>query len=208
MPAQIRNIIFDLGGVLLHINPSLTLEAFRELGMPFLPKEEGRGFQHPVFIDMEQGHISNDDFRKGINDLLPKPVSNNQIDLAWNAMLLSFDTERIEYLKELRQNYRIFLFSNTNEIHAHCFQNIFFGQYQHSLPELFEQVYYSHDLGLRKPKPEAFAKVLRLAKINAEETLFIDDLEENCKASESIGMRSLHLNIATNIKEALKPLLS
>ncbi|MFV0553265.1 MAG: HAD family hydrolase [Mangrovibacterium sp.] len=183
-------IIFDLGGVLLRIDPSKTIEAFRALGMPDLIREGGYSYDHQVFLDMEQGRISPDEFREGINELLPAPVSFAEIDAAWNAMLLDFVDERIELVKELRKAHQVFLFSNTNAIHQQCFQEKFFRQYGYAMPALFDEDFYSHEIGLRKPKAEAFQKVLKLAEISASETLFIDDLEANCEAARGVGMQA------------------
>ncbi|MFV0366171.1 MAG: HAD family hydrolase [Mangrovibacterium sp.] len=190
MGTNIKNIIFDLGGVLLRIDPNRTTAAFRDLGMPDLIREGGFSYDYQVFLDMEQGRISPDEFRAGIQTLLPQPVSSKQIDEAWNAMLLDFMPERIALVQALRANYRVFLFSNTNAIHQQCFHEKFFQQHNYAMPALFDHDFYSHEIGLRKPKTEAFQKVLKLANINAHETLFVDDLETNCQAAEQVGLQT------------------
>ena len=83
----IRNIIFDLGGVLLNIDPKKTVEAFSELGMEQLVGDKGHTYDHDIFYLMEQGKVSSDEFRKGVLKLLPNPVSYQQIDDAWTAMV-------------------------------------------------------------------------------------------------------------------------
>ncbi len=204
MTSSIKNIIFDLGGVLLRIDPTRTVNAFQQLGLPNAISNGGLSYNHQVFLDMEQGRISNQEFITGIQKILPEGVSPQAIVEAWNAMLLDFIPERVELVQALRANYRVFLFSNTNAIHQQCFQEKFFQQYNYAMPALFQEDFYSHEIGLRKPKVEAFQKVLKLANISARETLFIDDLSANCEAAQQVGMQALCLQPEADLEKSLK----
>lgn len=188
-----KNIIFDLGGVLLKIDAQRSIQSFRELGMPELIKPGGWGYNHPVFLDMEAGKLSDEQFRTGIQALLPQPVSNETIDKAWCAMILEYFPERIELVRKLSADYRVFLFSNTNAIHIRHFQGLFKQTFQHELSDLFEKDYYSSEIGLRKPDPASFAFVLNDAGLKAEETLFIDDSDANVESAKKTGMKTIWL---------------
>ncbi|RKD92161.1 HAD family hydrolase [Mangrovibacterium diazotrophicum] len=188
-----KNIIFDLGGVLLQIDAQRSIQAFRELGMPEMIRPGGWGYNHPVFLEMEAGKLSDEQFRTGIQELLPQPVSNETIDNAWCAMILEYFPERIELVRRLSANYRVFLFSNTNAIHIRHFQGLFKRTFQHELSELFEKDYYSSEIGLRKPDPASFDFVLNDAGLKAEETLFVDDSDANIESAKKTGMNTIWL---------------
>jgi len=114
----IKNIIFDLGGVLLNIDPKKTIEAFGQLGMEQLIGDKGLTYDHDIFYLMEQGKITPGEFRNGVRELLPAEVTDEQIDAAWTTMLLDFPKVRVELVQKLRNEFNIYLFSNTNAIHV------------------------------------------------------------------------------------------
>ena len=163
----IRNIIFDLGGVLLNIDPQKTIDAFAALGMEQLINDRGLSYDHEIFYQMEQGKISSEEFRNGVRKLLPRTVSDDQIDDAWTAMLLDFPPIRVQLLKNLRKEFRIFLFSNTNAIHVAKYHANFRNQYGVEVPSLFEKDFYSNEIGYRKPSPESFQEIIKLSGIDA-----------------------------------------
>lgn len=188
-----KNIIFDLGGVLLDINPGLSILAFRELGMPDLIRPGGWSYDHEVFLKMEQGLLTETEFREEIRSLLGQPVSDHQIDHAWCSMLIDFSEENIRLLQQLRATYKLYLFSNTNSIHVNYFQELFLRKFGFPLARLFVKDYYSNVIKLRKPDPRSFRFVLDDAGLNPEETLFIDDLDKNTEAAASVGMHAIQL---------------
>ncbi|WP_372773896.1 HAD family hydrolase [Mangrovibacterium sp.] len=190
---QIKNIIFDLGGVLLAIDAERTIQAFRQLGMPDLIRPGGWGYEHQVFLDMESGKLNEDEFRAGIQQLLPQQVSDEAIDAAWCAMIKDYFRDRIELVKRLSADYRVYLFSNTNAIHIRHFQGLFERAFGHSLSQLFVKDFYSNEIGLRKPAPESFVHVLNDAGLNAEETLFVDDSDANIEGAKKTGMNTIWL---------------
>ncbi len=185
-----KNILFDLGGVLLDIDPSKTRHAFQELGLEESVANDGWKYQHDVFLRMEKGELSDQQFRDGIRELLPNDPNDQEIDDAWCAMLLNFPAEKIELLKNLSKSYRLFLFSNTNQIHLDWFREMFFEKFQFPLDDLFEKAFYSHIVGKRKPDVQSYRVVLELAGINASETLFVDDLEKNIIAAKQVGLQT------------------
>ena len=193
MANSVKNIIFDLGGVLIAINPGKTIQAFRAMGMPDLIKPGGWGYHHPVFLDMEAGKLSDEQFRSGVQQLLPQPVSDEAIDAAWCAMILDYFPERIEQVKRLSAVYRVYLFSNTNAIHIRHFQEKYQRVFGHDFPELFVKNYYSNEIGLRKPDQASFEYVLNDAGLKAEETLFVDDSNANAESAKKTGMNSIWL---------------
>jgi len=203
----IRNIIFDLGGVLLNIDPKRTIEAFGTLGMEQLVGDKGLSYDHEIFYLMEQGKISSDEFRKGVLELLPNQVSFQEIDAAWTAMLIDFPAIRVQLLKNLRKDFKIYLFSNTNAIHVEKFHSIFRNQHGIEVSTLFEKDFYSNEIGFRKPSPESFREIIRLSGINPEESLFIDDSLPNVEAAKASGMKGFWLEPGQKVEEVFQKYL-
>lgn len=195
----VKNIIFDLGGVLLDIDYSLTIEAFKSLGIEDFEQLYSQANQTSLFDDFETGKISPSEFCEGIIALSRLDLSEKEIEDAWNAMLLSMPNERVKFLNEIGKNYRTFLLSNTNEIHIDAFLKIIKNENGLSgLDQLFEQVYYSSTLGMRKPHPETFSNVCELNNLIPEETLFIDDSIQHVEGAQIAGLRAIHLDVKSN----------
>jgi glucose-1-phosphatase len=204
----IRNIIFDLGGVLLNIDPQKTIDAFGKLGMEQLVGDKGFSYGHEIFYRMEQGLITPDEFREGILELLPAPVSFGEIDEAWTAMLLDFPAIRIELVKKLRNNYKIYLFSNTNAIHVEKYHSNFRKQHGFEVSSLFEKDFYSNEIGFRKPSKESFQEIIRLSGIHPEESLFIDDSLPNVDGACDARLKGLWLEPGQKIEDLFKDFVS
>jgi len=199
---QIKNLIFDLGGVILDINPQLTIEAFRKMGLDRVPEKEAEELQVNILHKVEKGASTPEEFRNNIRQIIGNHVSDLSIDNAWTAMIIDMPVERIRYLETLKKSYRTFLLSNTNEIHRELFHRMFQNDNGYSFYELFEKNYYSHQMGLRKPDPEIYRVVLEENGLIPQETLFIDDMQINTEAAKSLGMHVLLLEPGT-LLEAL-----
>ncbi len=192
--SEIKNIIFDLGGVILDLNLNAAYQAFSELSG--LPEEEviQRTQGLLLFEDYETGAISSGTFRQNLNQLLEMQASDVEIDQAWCAMLGEIPAYRLELVARLRKSYRTFILSNTNEIHVNQFDGILQQAGGNSqLGDHFEKVYYSHEMGLRKPNIEIYQTVLLEQSIAASETLFIDDTLANLKGAEELDIRTFLL---------------
>lgn len=144
------------------------------------------------FLQYEKGLINDEAFRKALRDIYQFRGSDDVIDRCWNSMLLDIPVGRISTLKALKARYRTFLLSNTNSIHVTCFsESLRKAHGLESLNELFEKVYYSHLLKMRKPDPAIYEHVLRENGLKAEETLFLDDSERNIEGARSVGIETI-----------------
>ena len=198
----IRNIIFDLGGVIINLDNQRTEDAFIALGSRPLKEYFGHGHAASFFKDYEVGSISDQQFIDNIKSLTGITVPDEEIIRAWNALLLDFPPERIQLLKELRKSYRIFLFSNTNALHLAHLQQIFRSTFaQGDLDDYFEKAYYSHTLKMRKPDIGSFHYILRENQLKGEETLFVDDALINVEGAEKAGLKGLFLRPGTTIMD-------
>jgi HAD superfamily hydrolase (TIGR01509 family) len=203
----IKNIIFDLGGVLLNIDPGKTIEAFGKLGMEQLVGDKGLSYDHEIFYQMEQGQITSEEFRNGVRKLISLEVTNDQIDSAWTAMLLDFPAIRIELVRNLNKEYKIYLFSNTNAIHVKKYHDDFRKMHGFEASSLFEIDFYSNEIGFRKPSPESFQEIIRLSGINPEESLFIDDSLLNVEAAIACRLKGFWLEPGQKIEEIFQKFL-
>jgi len=198
MPEKsIRNIIFDLGGVILNINPQLTVDAFRNLGWNDFYEADNQSLFKELFFNLEKGNSTPKAFRDNVRQMIVNQKDDAEIDKAWTAMILDIPADRVRYLEKLKTSYRLFLLSNTNEIHRLKFHRDFETDFGYSFYDLFERNFYSHEMGMRKPNPQIYIQALTEANLIPEETLFIDDMEDNIEAARTLGMKVLHIQPGT-----------
>ncbi|MBG15493.1 MAG: HAD family hydrolase [Crocinitomicaceae bacterium] len=188
---SINAIIFDLGGVILDLDYGLTINGFNKLGCKDFNSLYNQQKQNQLFDDFETGKISAVEFRKNLQNQMTISVTDKDFDSAWNAMLLKLPIKRIELLQRLKKNYPIFLLSNTNEIHIKAFQKIIASSIGYTtFTNCFNKVYYSSEIGLRKPSAACFKMVLNENNLTAEKTLFIDDSAQHINGAKAIGIRT------------------
>ena len=189
----VKNILFDLGGVLFHIDYKRTIDAFKNLGITDFETLFTQHQQSNLFNNFETGRVSSKSFINSMKKLLPH-CSKEQISNAWNAMLVGLPKENLYLLESLAQKYRLFLLSNANVIHIQ-FVNTFLEK-SYSIPSInkyFEKAYYSQEIGMRKPHKSTFEWVLKDAKILAKETLFIDDTAQHIEGAKKVGLKTCHI---------------
>lgn len=190
----IKNIIFDLGGVLLNIDFLKTEKAFVDLGIKNFGELYTQFHASPLFIDYETGRIDDKAFMNAIRESTGTSLKDEEIITAWNALLLDFPVERLSLLENLAKKYRLFLLSNTNALHHHVFQQTVLAiTGNKTFDSYFEKAYYSHAIGMRKPDLEIYEWVLKQNNLLPNETLFIDDTLSNVEAARKVGLEAIHL---------------
>jgi putative hydrolase of the HAD superfamily len=195
----VKNIIFDLGGVILNIDYGLTADAFMEIGVVNFDEIYSQATQGHTFDKLETGKITAEEFRDYIKEFVPS-LKSIDIDEAWNAMLLDLPLQRINLLKELKKEYRLFLLSNTNEIHMKGFRKIIESSYGESIFDyIFEHQYYSSEIGMRKPNADCFQYVLENNGLEPSQTLFIDDSIQHIEGARKLKLRTYHLTASEDI---------
>ena len=186
---EIKNIIFDLGDVLVGLDMPRCVEAFEKIGAKKAAEFIKDGRTQDLFYEAEIGEISQWEFCDGIRQLSGCEARNEDIIWAWNQLLVSIPEKKKQQLIELkRKGFRLFLLSNTNYIHwQYCAEELF--PYKHYIAEdFFEHIYLSFEMHKAKPNTNIFTQVLADAGIEPEETLFIDDNKDNCEAAEKLGI--------------------
>ncbi|MDB5203004.1 MAG: hydrolase [Ferruginibacter sp.] len=188
--SNLRNIIFDLGGVLLNIDYQQTKSAFEALGFNEFDLMYSQYSADQLFADLETGRIEPEAFYQKLLGRNPN-ISRDEITLAWNKMLLNFRVPSLAFLEELAKKYNLYLLSNTNAIHLAAFKELFTRETgEASLDPFFTKAWYSHLINLRKPNDDIFAFILKDGNIKAEESLFIDDSFNNIETAARLGFRT------------------
>lgn len=196
MKKNISTLLIDLGGVILNLDYNRTIKAFQDLGIKDFEAIYSQAAQSNIFDLFETGKINEDAFRAYLKEIIDLPnLTDENIDYAWNAMLLDLPYERIDLLNQLKTKYKLILFSNTNAIHFQKFRKIIDAAHGDSnlLESTFDKTYYSHILGERKPNQIAFKTILDQEGIKPEEVVFIDDTIQHIEGAKSIGIEARHL---------------
>ena len=192
--SQIKNIIFDLGGVIINLDINRTICEFNKLATTPFEAIYTQIQQSPIFDLFDKGLISENDFFNELQIQIKSKVGKEELIFAWNAMLLDFPLNRLKLLENLNQRYRLFLLSNTNETHISEFENQLFKTHGYkNLEPFFEKVYYSCRMEMRKPDVEIFDYVLKENNLEASETLFIDDTQHHVNGALKTGITALLL---------------
>lgn len=191
---KIKNVLFDLGGVLLNIDYQKTAIAFTQLGVQQFDELYSQAAASDLFEALETGDITEDDFYAATLLYCAPSTTRQQMETAWNAMLLNFRISGLNHLETLGKHYAIYLLSNTNSIHLRAFNTMFQQQTgKTALDDYFIKAYYSHLIHQRKPNVATYTSVLADAGLLAEETLFVDDSINNIIAAKQAGLQVHHL---------------
>lgn len=191
---QIRNVIFDFGGVILDIDPQQINIALERIGYMNHQCLNAPEFQEEIINKFERGILTPEVFRQKVRDYLGFYIEQQEIDDIWNSMLLDIPKERIRVLEQAKNNYQIYLLSNSNEIHYDVYVRdlqLRFGY--RDFDHLFHKSYFSFDLHMSKPNPEIFEFVMYQHQLNPKETLFIDDTLQHIEAAKKLGFRTYQL---------------
>jgi len=203
---NIKNIIFDYGNVIFSIDFLKAQQAWNELGINNSADFFGHKQQDEIFDKFDRGEVTAEEFRAYIRQKTGNSsLTNEQINAAWNSMLLGIEAGNNELLLNLKNKYRTFLLSNINAIHydhimAYLKSEFGFDGNDH----LFEKTYYSHLTGKRKPEPEIFEQVLKENNLDPAETLFIDDSPQHLAAAQKLGIQTFLMTAPDTLQQFIK----
>ena len=201
MDKQIKNIVFDLGGVLVDLDFKAAINGLQKAGFAKVKEQLLALDQGGIFQKFELGEMSADEFRTAIRENSTVALTDKEVDALWNAMLLEIPREKLELILDLRGKYMVYLLSNTNSIHWDYVCKNAFNYRGFRVNDYFEETFLSYEMHLAKPDKAIFEKVLSDANLLPEETLFIDDSETNCKAASELGIHTHHYKIGEDLKE-------
>ena len=189
---NIDTLIFDFGGVIINLDYSKPVSEFKKLGILDSKKLYSKKEQTKLFDSLECGQISDEKF---LNEIRKKSNTNDLelIKKAWNSILLNIPEERVHLLKKLSSKYKIFLLSNTNSIHLKEIISSYGEKKWKNFISIFNDVYFSNQIGMRKPNEDVFFYLIKKNKLDVSKTLFIDDSPQHIKTARKIGFKTYHL---------------
>ncbi len=186
---MINTIIFDFGDIFINLEKEKQIEAFRKLGLPG-PNEELIA-QNDLF---EKGQITELEFLESFLKFIPN-ASLEQIREAWNTIIGDFPLYRLEFLEKISGKYRLFLLTNTDEIHISRFEHNVGMSFYTDFYKCFEKVFYSYEMGMRKPEPAIFTHIINKYDLSPKRTLFVDDKKNNTDAAAALGLHVWNLKV-------------
>ena len=192
---SIKNLIFDLGGVILDLSVDHTMEAFARISK--IDKKNTQIIYDTTkgFEDYEKGNIDDDAFRDFVRQTYRISVDDKTIDQCWNAMLRGVPIVKLDLLMRLKNDFQVFLLSNTNAIHLHHINEVMLPGIHGAkrLDTYFDKAYYSHLMHKRKPDADIFEEVIEENLLVPEQTLFLDDNAMNIEGAKSVGIKTIHV---------------
>lgn len=189
MERVIKNIVFDLGGVIMTLDPAEALRRFKALGLSDAERYLDAYTQSGIFGNLEEGKITAEDFRSKLSSLTGHELTFDECKHAWLGYRKDVPQRNLDLLKELRaKDYRLILLSNTNPFMMDWALSSEFDGKGSSLNDYFDALYLSYRLGIMKPAPDFFRQVLDNENILPEETLFVDDGPRNVEAAGKLGL--------------------
>ncbi|WP_296685754.1 HAD family phosphatase [Flavobacterium sp.] len=186
---MIDTIIFDFGDIFINLDKQATIDGLQRLGLSSWNEDLDQ-----LNISFEKGQISRDNFLLGIQKHIPTATIED-ILAAWNAVLLDFPLHRLEFLQLLSQKYRLFLLSNTDAIHIDHFEQREGASFYGDFYKCFEKVYFSYEMGMRKPDAEIYHALIRQHELSPKRTLFVDDKKDNTEAAKALGLHVWNLQV-------------
>ena len=189
--SKIKNIAFDLGGVVLALSYEQAVRRFEEIGLANARQHLDAFEQKGIFGDLESGRISAEDFRRELSLLIGREVSMDDCYQAWHGYVDHVPKRNMEAILRLReQGYKVCLLSNTNPFMMQWAEKDFDGE-GHPISYFFDALYLSYECKVMKPRREIFEMMLNGQHAQPEETLFVDDGPRNVEAAKSLGMQTL-----------------
>jgi len=186
---MINTIIFDFGDIFINLEKEATIEEFKKLGL------EGPNEELVAMNDLfERGKISEQEFIEGFQKYIPN-ADVHEIRKAWNSVIGEFPLYRLEFLQMLSNKYRLFLLTNTDAIHISRFEHMVGISFFSDFYQCFEKVYFSFEMGMRKPDTDIFNHILKKHDLSPKRTLFIDDKKENTDAAAALGIQVWNLKV-------------
>lgn len=204
---NIKNIIFDLGGVIINLDINKTIAEFNKISEVRFEDYYTQAKQSELFNLLDKGRISEEEFFEELKKEIRFRGGDEKLLAAWNAMLLNIPEERLDVLVNAKQKYNTFLLSNTNEPHIKVFErNLYLEHGVKNFEDYFDKVYYSCRVSMRKPDKEIFELVLRENELEPSETVFIDDSIQHVKGAGDCGINSYLLPPGMEVGDLLKEL--
>jgi putative hydrolase of the HAD superfamily len=187
-------LIFDLGNVIIDIDYQRSLDLIKTLLPSSFELKVNSFYVTDFHKAYEKGEINSHAFRDEVRNYFQQNWDDQKVDEIWNSLLGEIPKERLDLVSTLKQSYQVGVLSNTNEIHIEAVYRMLeqdFGMKR--FEQLFDRVFYSHEMGLAKPSQEIYHKMLEELGTSAERVVFFDDLVANVEGAASVGIQAVHV---------------
>ncbi|MCD7930554.1 MAG: HAD family phosphatase [Tannerellaceae bacterium] len=188
--ATIKNIVFDLGGVIMTIDRDQAVKRFEEIGVKDAEKLIDPYEQKGIFLEVENGDMTQEEFRKALSEYTGKELSLEEVRYGWMGFVVDVPQYKLDYILDLRKNYNVYLLSNTNPYIQDWARSTRFSEAGRPINDYFDKMYASYELNMTKPDPEIFEYMLQDGNMNPDETLFIDDEKKNIEVATALGIHT------------------
>ncbi len=198
---DIKNIIFDLCGPIITIDVGLIDKRLQQFGVK-IEQPYRKLYDIGLTKRFESNVITTAQFCKELRFVLETDISDEQICEAWNALVVDFKCEHQQLLPKVHSHYRTFMLSNSDEVNARYFEEYLNGKAGYNITgQCFNEIFFSYEIGDRKPSENVFKHILAKHSLNAAETVFIDDCEKHCIGANRIGINTIWLQKTTDVTE-------
>lgn len=205
---MIKNILFDMGGIIMYQNTPGAIKRFAEAGLDtdkYMTAHQQIGF----LAEFERGEIDSAGFCQRMAEACGREsISHEEAADCWRAFYGGTPEERLPMLDELRKHYHLGLLSNTNPLMMETTDSPGFTKEGRPISSYFDRMYLSYELKAYKPEAEIFLKVMEIGGMKPEETLFVDDAMKNIEAARSVGMHALYVPTNEDWRPALEEYLA
>ncbi len=206
---EIKAVVFDFGNVIINIDLEKTYQAFSDLTFKPASKIKALFTENQIFRKYEIGFFEEEEFRDVIRQTLGYPLNDDEIDNAWNALLLDAPEKRIRYLEDLRLKVPIYLLSNTNDTHIKASTRYFREKHNYSnFFRIFNRVFLSFEIKLYKPEFEIYHYLISELNLEPHQILFLDDNQDNIDAAKECGINAIKINPPEDFMPILDLLIS
>jgi len=199
---NIRTFIFDLGNVLFKADMSKVIEHWTNLSSLSVQKINSCILDHKIHFQFERGQVTPEDFIKHVQNVLDIPVSYRELVTDWNSIYGDVIQKNYRSILDCRQFGKVIAFTNTNEIHLPIWM-----QKYHEQLSIFDKIYSSCEIGLRKPDAESFQYILEDLEVQPAETIFFDDRVENIEAANKLGINSVLVDTDNRVTSVVSKLV-
>lgn len=201
---DLDTIIFDLGEVIIDLDPKAVMREFESLTETNGQEIRNLIVTSPLLFQYETGQLSCSGFIHEVNLLLKSEISDDDFRNAWNLMIKGVSIRRLNFMEELMKTHQVILLSNTNKMHEDYFDELVVKIGGKLMKEYSHTAYYSHDIGYRKPNRDIYDFVIKEQSLDPERTVFLDDRLENIDAALSVGLQAIQVEFPDQIFEILK----
>lgn len=215
MNNDIKVLLFDLGGVVIDIDPKIAISELKKISSKTATEFKEMDYRYETFNSdlskffnaYEKGEISDQSFRDGLRSAGNFDLDDEKIDEIWNLVIVKIHSDILELILQLKKKYSIMILSNTNSIHKYFFNKLCSDLHGKTFDKLFDNVFYSFELKCRKPDKEIYDKVVEESKYLPREIIFFDDMKENLVECKKMGMSTYHVKSTLELKSFLSDLI-